>query len=152
MLAAFWISGIRLYAFPGQSMSPAVQAGDHFIGLTGLWNLRLPRRFDMVIFDVPVASHWAAAKIPWMKRVIGLPGEQVRLSGSQLYINDRAIDAPFLHSDGQEKSAQDFKMTLGKHEYCVVGDNLNQSFDDSRSLGPIDRSLINGFVGLVLSH
>jgi len=37
--AAGWISGIRLFAFPGKSMSPTVSAGDHFVGMVGL-----PRR------------------------------------------------------------------------------------------------------------
>src|ERR1041385_7747033 len=96
---AVWIGGVRLYAFPGVSMAPTVKPGDHFIGFVGLWRLRSPKRFDMVIFDVPSTSRWAGQKIPWMKRVVGLPGEHIRLSGEELFINGRKEDAAFLHRD-----------------------------------------------------
>src|ERR1044071_5432272 len=96
--ALIWLSGIRLFAFAGESMSPAVEPGDRFVGLVGIWGLRAPKRFDMAIFDVPSSSKWAGLRIPWMKRLGGLPGEHVRLSGAQLFIDGRKIEAPFLHS------------------------------------------------------
>ena len=55
MLAA-WLAGVRSYAFPGESMASAVRPGDHFVGLAGPWRLRAPKRFDLVIFDVPATS------------------------------------------------------------------------------------------------
>jgi signal peptidase I len=150
VVAALWLSGVRLFAFPGESMSPAVRAGDHFVGLVGVWGLRSPRRFDMVIFDVPPTSRWASQNIPWMKRLVGLPGEHVRLSGNELSIDGRKVEAPFLHVDGQGAPQGDFELILRDGEYCVLGDNLDHSFDDSRSMGPIDRSLIRGFVAFVV--
>ena len=89
VLGAVWLSGVRLFAFSGRSMEPAVMAGDYFVGLVGVWGSRPPERFDMVIFDVPPSSKWAEQGIPWMKRLVGLPGERVRLSGDRLFINGR---------------------------------------------------------------
>src|SRR5687767_12768510 len=86
-----WLSGVRLFAFPGVSMVPAVRPGDYFVGCVGLWGHRTPQRFDMLIFDVPPTSKWAVQKIPWMKRLVGLPGEHVRLSGSELFIDERKV-------------------------------------------------------------
>jgi signal peptidase I len=135
-VALVWISGVRLFAFPGESMSPTV----------GLWHLRAPERFDLAIYDVPPKSKWAERKIPWMKRVVGLPGEHVRLTREQLFIDGRKVDTPFLHRDGRTSAGADFEIRLGRDEYCILGDNLDHSFDDSRSMGPIPRSLMRGFV------
>lgn len=61
-------------------MAPVVKSGDHFTGLIGPGMLRSPQRFDRAIFDLRSSSSWASRKIPRMKRLIGLPGEDVRLS------------------------------------------------------------------------
>lgn len=145
-----WLSGIRLYAFPGVSMVPAVKPGDYFIGLEGPWRLRTPQRFDRVIFDVPSTSRWAGQGIPWMKRLVGLPREHVRLSGDTLYIDGAKVNAPCLHRDRADSPPKEIELVLGDRQYFVVGDNLDHSFDDSRSMGPIDKSLLRGFAALVI--
>src|SRR3954465_7891097 len=94
-IGGVWLSGVRLFAFPGESMIPAVRPGDYFVGFVGLWGHRTPGRFALLIFDVPPPSKWAQGKIPWMKRLVGLPGEHVRLSGADLFIDGRKIDARF---------------------------------------------------------
>lgn len=139
-----WLFGVRVFAFPGESMAPAVRPGDYFIGLVGYWGHRPPERFDMLIFDVPATSKWAERKIPWMKRLVGLPGEQVRLSGTDLFINGRKIEASFLRSDPASRQTRDFELQLRDDEFCVLGDNLHRSFDDSRLMGPISKSLVKG--------
>jgi signal peptidase I len=145
-----WLSGVRLFAFPGESMIPAVLPGDYFVGFVGLWGHRTPERFDLLIFKVPATSKWAERKIPWMKRVVGLPGEHVRLSGIDLHINGQKIESNFLHSDRASSLVRDFEVQLGSDEFCVLGDNLDHSFDDSRSLGPISGSLVKGRAVLVI--
>src|SRR3954464_10453886 len=145
-----WLSGVRLFAFPGESMMPAVRPGDHFVGLVGLWQHRAPARFDLLIFDVPPTSKWAERKIPWMKRLVGLPGEHVRLSGAELFIDGRKIASDMLHSDRAPGQSGDFEVQLRSDEFCVLGDNLDRAFDDSRSMGPISRSLIRGRAVLVI--
>ena len=84
-----------------------------------------------------------------MKRLVGMPREHVRLSGNELYIDGHKLDAPFLHADGQATSHHDFEVMLRDEEYFVLGDNLDYSFEDSRSMGPVDRSLIRGIVAYV---
>ncbi len=79
-------------------MQPGVMAGDAFAGLVGLWGSRSPERFERAIFDVPPTSKWAGRKIPWMKRLAGLPGERVQLSENRLFINGREVKALDLHN------------------------------------------------------
>jgi signal peptidase I len=150
VLALIWISGVRLYGFRGQSMAPAINEGDYLVGMTGLWGLRTPQRFDRAIFDVPASSKWAGQKIPWMKRLVGLPGEKLRLSGTALYINDRRVEAPFLRSAQSGGSRAHVEVTLGPDEYFVLGDNLDHTLEDSRMLGPIPSSLMKGYVAFVI--
>ena len=82
-----------------------------------------------------------------MKRLVGLPREKVRLAGGQLFINGEKVDGPFWRQAG---AAEEFELTLGEDEYCVLGDNLDRSFEDSRSMGPIKKSRIKGRVFWVL--
>jgi signal peptidase I len=145
-----WLSGVRVFAFPGESMMPAVRPGDYFVALVGLWSHRAPARFDMLIFDVPPNSKWAERKIPWMKRLVGLPGEHVRLAGADLFIDGRKIASQMLHSDHASGQSGDLEVQLRSDEFCVLGDNLDRAFDDSRSMGPISRSLIKGRAVLVI--
>ena len=146
-----WLSGVRVFAFAGDSMAPAVKAGDRFVGLVGWWASRDYRRFEMVIFDLPEHSPWAERRIPWMKRLVGLPGEHVELRGSQLWIDGRELDAPFLRLDDEQPGPRkDYDLVLGADEFFVVGDNLDHTSDDSRSFGPLKRSHLKGAVAIVL--
>jgi signal peptidase I len=147
---ALFAGGLRLYGFPGISMVPDVNPGDFLVVLAGPWRSRPPQRFDRLIFDVPPTSHWAAQKIPWMKRLIGLPGEHLRLSGAELFINGQKIMAPCLHLVHESSRTAEIEITLGPDDYYVVGDNLDNTFDDSRSMGPIHRALIRGFAPFVI--
>jgi signal peptidase I len=149
---AVWLSGVRLFAFSGRSMEPTVMAGDYFVGVVGWIGARSIKRFDLVIFDVPPTSKWAGRKIPWMKRLIGLPGERVRLVGDRLFIDRREVKAPFLHRDSAPRSSGDFEVVLKPDEYFVLGDNLDHSLEDSRVLGPISKSLLIGRVVFLINR
>jgi signal peptidase I len=127
-------------------MAPTVCQGDLLV--VGPGYLRSLKRFDMLIFDLPPGAeteHPDWHKVPWMKRLVGLPGERVHLSRTELSIDGQIIDAPFLHSDGPDAQGSPIDVTLGDDEYFVLGDNLEHSVD-SRTIGPIKRALVKGFV------
>jgi signal peptidase I len=145
-----WLSGARLFAFSGKSMEPAVMPGDYFVGLVGLWGMRTPERFDMVIFDLPPESKWAKRKIPWMKRVVGLPGERIRIAGERLFIDGKEVSAPLLRRDPAVPASPGIEVVLKSEEFFVIGDNLDHSLEDSRTMGPIRKSLLRGFVAFVI--
>ena len=134
-------------------MMPTVMPGDYFVGLVGLWGHRSPERFDMLIFDVPPNSHWAESGIPWMKRLVGMPGEHVRVSNGALFIDGKKIEASVLHTESVLNQApRDFELQLRKDEYCVLGDDLDRSFDDSRKFGAVSRSQVKGRAVFVLNR
>lgn len=92
-------------------------------------------------YDIVVVKYENSTII---KRVIGLPYETVE------YINDILyIDGEIVNTKVDFEYTKDFKLTAGKNEYIVLGDNRNIS-KDSRIIGPVKESDIIGKVDLVL--
>ena len=79
-----------------------------------------------------------------VKRVIGLPGETVEYIDNILYINGEKVASPI-----EFEYTKGFKLTAGKNEYIVLGDNRDVS-KDSREIGPLDKSTIKGKVEFIL--
>ena len=86
-----------------------------------------------------------------IKRVVGLPGETIRISNGDIYINgERRSDVPFTMTIQISGVAED-EITLGDSEYFVMGDNVNNS-EDSRytNVGNIAKTEIKGKVVSIL--
>lgn len=125
----------------GHSMEPTLSDQDNLLVDKLSYRLHDPKRFDVVVFPYQYAD-----KTYFIKRIIGLPGETVRIDDTgNIYINDEllieaygkeVIEDPGLARDG---------ITLGADEYFVLGDNRNDS-SDSRfvSVGNIKGSQIIG--------
>lgn len=125
----------------GHSMEPTLSDQDNLLVDKLSYRLHDPKRFDVVVFPYQYAD-----KTYFIKRIIGLPGETVRIDDTgSIYINNEllmeaygkeVIEDPGLARDG---------ITLGADEYFVLGDNRNDS-SDSRfvSVGNIKGSQIIG--------
>ncbi len=101
--------------------------------------LHAPERQDIVVFrlkDDPGTFY--------VKRVIGLPGETVRIKNSVIYINGEAIDDPYATQKTFPAGSAEDLIVLGEDEYFVMGDNRNNSLDSRYSLGPVKRSQFVG--------
>ena len=92
-------------------------------------------RFDIIVFD------YGDSKL--VKRIIGLPGENLEYKDGVLCINGEAVDDPFA------LATKDFKLSdlgievIPEGYYFVMGDNRSNS-SDSRIIGPISKDTING--------
>ena len=80
-----------------------------------------------------------------IKRVIGLPGETIRFTDQNLYINDVLVTEDYINEICTEFRCADNETVLGDDEYFVMGDNRNNS-QDSRRLGAIPLDHIVGRV------
>ena len=78
-----------------------------------------------------------------VKRVIGLPGEHVRISKGVVLINDHPLYEPYLAKPAPEDTPSPSQWLLWDEEYLVLGD-FRQDSRDSRSFGPIHASHIVG--------
>lgn len=132
----------------GQSMYPNFDSGDYVLTDKVSYRVGEPQRGDVVVFHAPPSANCPAGTgCDFIKRIIALPGETVRLEDNTFYINNSALDeSEYIESSvqtipGAFISGQSIK--LGQNEYFVVGDNRPHS-SDSRSWGPIQTSDIVG--------
>jgi signal peptidase I len=167
---------VQPFRIPSGSMEPTLKVGDFLLvdkqsyGPAGaLDRLLLPpawvQRGDLVVFHYPVNP-----QLHLVKRVVGLPGDRVRMRGGRVLVNGRVLEEPYafyspsrpngfrddfpslLEADPNvdlrwwiklRGSIKDGQVTVPANQYFVLGDNRNDS-EDSRYWGFVPRSAIVG--------
>lgn len=95
----------------------------------------------------------ATPQSEFIKRIVGLPGDSVELVDNQLYVNDVAIDEPYLAADAQPPSVCSGSMygpiVVPEDHVMVMGDNRCHS-SDGRVFGPVPSEDIVGKAFLII--
>lgn len=122
----------------GPSMEPALYDGDNLIVEKVSYMTGEPQRFDVIVF-----RH--TENVNYIKRIVGLPGEQVRIEEGKIYINETPIYDAYGDGTMKEGGIAEETITLGNDEYFVLGDNRDHS-EDSRdeNVGPVKAETIIG--------
>lgn len=147
-LAGVTIIVVRYFLFKpfyvkGASMEPTFMDREYLIIDEITYRLRAPERGEVIVFRYPENP-----KEYFLKRIIGLPGERVRVENGIVTIYNQAhpegvkVDEAYLPTDLTTSGEVD-GVTLGNNQYFVMGDNRQNSYD-SRRFGPIDKSAIVG--------
>lgn len=180
ILAFLFIEGTLVQArvIPSGSMENTVLIGDHLIvsrigydagiPFTG-WHVPLwrePKRQQIIVFRAPLPDEGYP---DFIKRVIGIPGDHIRIVGTQVYVNGKLLNEPYvLHApdgtasfehypptnamDGRLKPdwaaelpqyVKDGELVVPPGEYFMMGDNRENSYD-SRYWGFVPRANIIG--------
>jgi signal peptidase I len=180
LLALFGTSFVvQSFKIPSQSMEPALLVGDHLLvnkfifGGSGAWYekglpYRAVRHGDIIVFKFPFEDH------PYyVKRVIGIPGDHVRIVDQQVYVNGQLLAEPYVIHDPnvpydpfgdtfppttkrflrvavRPEWADDIlnhvsgsELVVPPDKYFVMGDNRDRS-SDSRYWGFVGRDAIMG--------
>lgn len=135
---------LQLVRIHGSSMEPALADGSWvFLDRRAFRLPRKPARFDIVRLEDPAArGHWI------VKRIVGLPAEEVRLDSGRLFVNQKEIPETHLRVYDEVQAADDriHEWWPGVDEYVVLGDNRNAS-TDSRNFGAVPIGALRGRVG-----
>jgi len=121
------------------SMEPTLVAGQRLIVLKPVYTFREPQRGEVIIVHPPIEP-----EKEYVKRLIGLPGDRIEIENGTVYVNDIALDEPYL----KEKPDYFFKSyTVPENQYFVLGDNRNNS-NDSHTGWTVTREKIVGIAWL----
>jgi len=175
---------LQAFKIPTGSMENTLLIGDHllvnkfiFAAKTGFMGRLLPnrdpRRGDVVVFKFAPSDEQGEPGEHFVKRVIGVPGDHIRIFHRQIYVNGQLQDEPFVRHDPAYadilRSGDDFPPPEGEHldqataaweaeigsvvkngelvvppgKFFVMGDNREQSWD-SRFWGFVSRDVIIG--------
>lgn len=132
----------RTFIVIGNSMYPTFHHGDYLVIDKLSYRLDDPKRFDVIVFHPPAPAN---KKTYYIKRIIGLPGETIKIEGNLLTIINKENPAGLTVSENYRSSESDLdkNITLKEGEYFVMGDNRSVS-SDSRTWGALPRENISG--------
>ena len=144
---------IRTYIFSpviveGDSMNPTLVDGDRlFINKIGMYVGEIDR-LDVVVFKGKKDNHY-------IKRVIGMPGDQIHFKDNHLYINDQLVTENYIIKNGFQRDISLHSLygqdKIPDNYYFVLGDNRPNSLDSrQRSIGLIHESQILGSSNMIV--
>jgi signal peptidase I len=121
----------------GTSMLPMLEDQDRLFINKIAYRVGEIHRGDVVVFEYP-RDHTKS----YIKRVIALPGDRLRIADGQVYVNGVRLKEPYVPNRFADDRSEP-EQVLPSHEYFVMGDHRSIS-SDSREFGPVDRDLIYG--------
>jgi signal peptidase I len=120
----------------GPSMSPTLANGQFvLVNRLAYWRAE-PHRGDVIALEV------AGGRVVYIKRIIGMPGERVRIDRGTVLVNESILDEPYVARRGPWHVDE---VQLGRGEYLVIGDNRAMS-QRSHDFGKARRERVLGQV------
>ncbi|NMG05633.1 signal peptidase I [Brasilonema sp. UFV-L1] len=149
-LSLFLAFGIRTFAaagyfIPSGSMEPTLQINDRLMVDKVSYHFKNPQRGDIVLFWPPEETTAACglaqkSQDPFIKRVIGLPGEKIEIKERRVYVNSRPLNENYIADKPEYLWGPEI---VPANSYLVLGDNRNNSCD-GRYWGFVPRDHIIG--------
>jgi signal peptidase I len=123
-LVVFTIVQLSLQSFrvDGPSMEPTFENGEFLMINKLTYRFQSPRRGDVVVFWPPFQSDY-----PFIKRIVGLPGELVEIKHGQIFVDGLLYE----EQPQMQVTPRTISMLVPKDNYFVLGDNRDDSRDSS---------------------
>jgi signal peptidase I len=132
LIAAFFVP---MRQVSGLSMAPHIAPGEYVLINTFAYRMRTPQRGEIVAF-----RHDGDARATFIKRVIGLPGDRIRVDRGDVFVNGVALSEPYVRFPDQRSFDE---ITIPQGSVYVLGDNRADS-EDSRFFGPVSEDRLIG--------
>lgn len=126
----------------GTSMQPELRDQDRLFINKFAYHFENITRGDVVVFHYPRDPSKS-----YIKRVIALPGDTLRIVDGQVFVNDKAVAEPYVPERYRDDRSLP-EVMIPPSEYFVMGDHRSIS-SDSRDFGPVPRNLIYGKAAFV---
>ncbi|MGD0346371.1 MAG: signal peptidase I [Terracidiphilus sp.] len=121
----------------GTSMLPRLEDSDRLFINKFVYHIAAIERGDVVVFRYPRDQEKS-----YIKRVIALPGDTLRIDHGRVFVNGSLVREPYVPSEYRDTQSVP-EMVIPAESYYMMGDHRSIS-QDSRYFGPVDRSLIYG--------
>lgn len=126
----------------GSSMYPNFYDGEYLLTDKVSYRMHNPKRGDVIVFRAPRNEEY-----DYIKRIVGMPGERIRIEGNKIYINNNLLEEPYIPVDYYTYAGTFLKegqnMIIPEQNYFVFGDNRVHS-SDSREWGFVPQENIVG--------
>ena len=132
-----------------QSMSPSLKSEDKVLINKMAYRVESPKRMDVIAMKIGSSENSPT----YIRRVIGVPKDKVKISDGKIYVNDKEIKTEYNDKSIEDAGAAKDGITLDEDTYFVLCDNYNGSKEDSRldSIGTVNSDQISGRVWMVIS-
>ncbi len=126
----------------GRSMMNTLQDEESLLVEKVTYHFKNPDRFDIITFYPQGRDH----EEYYIKRVIGLPGETVQITGNTIYIDGEVLKESYGREPMESGGIAEEPIKLGEDEFFVLGDNRNESIDsrDGDDVGVVNKKNIDG--------
>ncbi len=121
----------------GTSMMPSLEDQERIFVNKFVYRLEPIERGDIVVFRYPRDPSKS-----YIKRVIGMAGDRIRIDGGQVYVNGQALDESYVPPEYTDSRSYP-ESVVPAHSYFVLGDHRSMS-NDSRDFGSVNQSFIYG--------
>jgi signal peptidase I len=121
----------------GTSMLPRLENQDRLFINKFAYHFTAIKRGDVVVFHYP-----RNPQISYIKRVVAIPGDRLRIDHGQVFVNDQRLDEPYVPAEYRDTRSYEATV-IAQGEYFVLGDHRSIA-SDSREFGPVQRDLIYG--------
>ena len=132
LIAAFFV---RTPQVSGLSMEPHISSGEYVLINTLAYRFGSPQHGDIVAF-----RHEGVTPEIYIKRVIAVPGDSVRIDRGIVYVNNAALNEPYVRFEDKLSFTE---ITIPQHSVYVLGDNRANS-EDSRIFGAVSDDALMG--------
>ncbi len=128
---------VEAFYIPSQSMVPTLKVGDRVLVNKFIYRFSEPEHGDIVVF-----RSVEGGGEDLIKRVVGLPGDEIAVRGGTLYVNGERQIEPYVNKKFPDRSTF-ARTTVPEGHYFMMGDNRANS-RDSRFFGPVPKKNIEG--------